>query len=271
MRTNVKMMNDHVKKIISTLVVLVVLLLSSASAADGFSPRRRGIFQRPQLINHREIATVTDTDKTRSSISSTRLVQESSSQSHLVNGGSQSRPPKFLYKLNASTKWLVTIANTLGIWMRFPHYEGPFVVIGAIAATYLTQVLKRWINHDRPAGAPFTDPGMPSSHSLVSFFLAAAWGSMVCERSTVALALIWAGASIVALLRVVCVYHSWDQIIVGAALGSSMGYGWSRLGKALYPVHPQIMLRLFWGLYVSGSVLFILTEMKDWLHKDKHL
>ncbi|CAB9509916.1 PAP2 superfamily [Seminavis robusta] len=178
--------------------------------------------------------------------------------------------PAWTYRLNASTKWLVTLAAVLGIWTRVPHYQGPFIVVGSIASVYFTVVLKQIINHDRPTGSLLTDPGMPSSHSLVTFFMAAAWvsKSILSLQGSIAVLM---GASMVALLRVICGYHSWGQIGVGAVLGSSMGVAWAKLGVALYNSFPVITVRASWAFYIMGSAFYIVKDMRDWLTKDKHI
>jgi len=191
--------------------------------------------------------------------------------------------PTILLRLNAATKWWVTVACTSRIWLRTSDYQGPFVVVGAIASVYLADILKQIINHDRPAGAPFADPGMPSSHSLVSFFLAAGWtaASLVdvamvrpnlSSWSTVlGTGLAWMGAAVVALLRVVCGYHSWDQIGVGALLGISLGWLWAALGSAIYQLSPIFTFRVSWACYLFGSVFFMTKNMRHWVHREKHL
>ena len=246
-----------------TRVACCLFLLASSSAFSLLDNRRRLV----PSPSGRPLAVPRPSTDTRTTLFQESTITTSASNEEPIRSSTQA--PKFLFTLNSSTKWLVTLANTLGIWTRLPRCEGPFIVVGAIAATYFTAVLKKTINHDRPAGAPFTDPGMPSSHSLVSFFMAAAWGSLVC--SGVAVPLAWAGASTVALLRVVCGYHSWDQISVGALLGSTMGFAWARIGAVLIPSYPQVMQKASWGLYLLGSALFILKDMKEWLHKEKHL
>eukprot|EP00542_Grammatophora_oceanica_P016120 CAMPEP_0194042888 /NCGR_PEP_ID=MMETSP0009_2-20130614/14616_1 /TAXON_ID=210454 /ORGANISM="Grammatophora oceanica, Strain CCMP 410" /LENGTH=212 /DNA_ID=CAMNT_0038686917 /DNA_START=298 /DNA_END=936 /DNA_ORIENTATION=+ len=191
------------------------------------------------------------------------------------------RPSPFISKLNSSTKWIVTLANTIGIWIA-PSIqnpaEGPFIVVGAILSVYFTDVLKKIINNERPAGAPFADPGMPSSHSLVSFFLAAAWSTLLLTTiSSSAIAgttLLWASASLIALLRVMCGYHSYAQIGVGAILGSGMGFSWAKLGMSFMeaPQRSQFVFQVVsWSSYIMLSALFIGKNMRDWLHKDKHL
>jgi membrane-associated phospholipid phosphatase len=174
--------------------------------------------------------------------------------------------PGIIYKLNSSTKWLVTAASIVAVWSRPHQFFGPFIVVGSIAAVYLTVVLKGVINQGRPEGAPFADPGMPSSHSLVSFFLAVAWKSLVgCDGILVA------AAAAVATLRVVCGYHTIPQIAVGAVLGSGMGYGWFALGKIFHASNPKLAFALAWSAYLGLSAIYIQRDMRKWLTEHKHL
>ena len=120
------------------------------------------------------------------------------------SGGGDRIAPAVLFKCNASTKWVVTFLNSLALWTRPHRYEGPFIVFGSIAAVYLTNYLKRMINQGRPDGAPFTDPGMPSSHALLSFFIATSWdstGLLYVASPSPLRASIWLGAAAVAWLR----------------------------------------------------------------------
>jgi membrane-associated phospholipid phosphatase len=184
-----------------------------------------------------------------------------------------------LFRLNAGTKWIVTVLNTLSVWTRPHRYEGPLVVSGAIAAVYFTAYLKQIINQGRPEGAPFTDPGMPSSHSLTCFFIASAWSSLLLLApaasmllpTVVVQSLFWMGAMGVAWLRVVCGYHSPAQVVVGASLGSILGWLWVLLGQASYGAYPKTTLFSLWALYLSGAVLFISKYMRNWITHEKHL
>ena len=180
--------------------------------------------------------------------------------------------PKFVYKLNASTKWLITLACTIGVWARVHRYEGPFVIIGSIMSVYFTEVLKRIVNQSRPDGAPFADPGMPSSHSLVSFFLAVAWSTLAFPSSPVVSGSLLICAGFVALLRVICGYHSWAQIAVGSILGCSMGFSWAKLGSSVATHgHPTAVFRASWIVYLVGSVFYAFKTMRPWLYEEKHL
>eukprot|EP00978_Attheya_sp_CCMP212_P025856 scaffold83974_cov46-Attheya_sp.AAC.7 len=181
--------------------------------------------------------------------------------------------PAFIFTLNASTKWLVTLAHTIAVWSRPQTFIAPFIVTGSIVAVYLTGGLKKIINQGRPEGAPFTDPGMPSSHSLVSFFAAVAWVSVLesYAGSNIGKALLVGAASMIAILRVLCGYHSLAQIAVGAGLGSILGQIWVLLGHTLHSHNPRLALISSWTCYLGGSAFFINRNIREWVAKDKLL
>lgn len=183
-----------------------------------------------------------------------------------------SQVPSIVRKLNSNTKWLVTIGNTIGVWSR-KSFQGPFIIAGAIASVYLTDVL---INQSRPDTSVLVDPGMPSSHSLVSFFLAVGWIGAISESGlsgnaeVIGKICLAVCAATVAVLRVVCGYHTWAQIGVGAALGSVMGQAWVALGHALNLQYPKTLHNISWTLYLAGSALFIKTNISKWHREHKH-
>lgn len=188
----------------------------------------------------------------------------------------QQRPnvPNFVYTLNSSTKWLVTLAVCAGLVTRLKHYDAPFICVGSILSTYIVDWLKGVINHDRPAGAPFTEPGMPSAHASVSFFLAAAWSSLILSRTatTTASLALYVSATVVAVLRVVCGYHSVPQIGVGAIIGTAFGVAWAKLGLAASAaINPQVLHWSCWSTYGLASVVYAITTMRSWLGENKHL
>lgn len=117
---------------------------------------------------------------------------------------------------------------------------------------------------------------MPSSHALVSCFLAAGWcGAIIASDlngnaeviSKISLAIC---AATVAVLRVVCGYHSWVQIGVGAVLGTAMGQAWVVLGHTLHEQFPTALHHMSWALYLAGSALFIKTNISKWHREHKH-
>ena len=261
-------------------VAVTILLMSLGATSLAFS--------RPALAlhNNRVNPNFQHPRSNQRQIQGVELCSKPSESSHgsSSSGGPSSTSNKvlspILFRLNASTKWIVTIANTLAVWTRPHRYEGPFIVFGSLMAVYFTSFLKKVINQGRPDGAPFTDPGMPSSHSLTCFFIASAWNFVLLSsslpsssfRSVVPIqGLVWAGAAGVALLRVVCGYHSWAQIGVGAGLGSLLGSIWAGGGRRLYQLNPTTTFYTFWMLYVAGAALFISKNMKDWVTHEKHL
>ena len=186
------------------------------------------------------------------------------------------RVPNFVRELNSNTKWLVTIGNTIGVWSRPHSFQGPFIIAGAIASVYFTDVLKKLINQSRPDTSVLVDPGMPSSHSLVSFFLAVGWmgairsSDVVGNAEAISKMSLAVSAATVAVLRVVCGYHSWAQIGVGAVLGSAMGQAWVVLGHVLHQQFPITLHHVAWALYLLGSALFIKTNISKWHREHKH-
>lgn len=182
------------------------------------------------------------------------------------------RVPAVVHALNASTKWLVTLAHTVAVWSRPRAFVGPYVVVGSIGAVYLTEALKKLFNQRRPDGAPIADPGMPSSHALVTFFSAVSWASVVDPSvlgGTIRVLLV-GGAATVAVLRVVCGYHSVAQIAVGAGLGSVLGWGWMLLGETVRLSNPRLAYGSAFGAYIAGSAYFIAKNMRHWAARDAH-
>eukprot|EP00418_Pyrodinium_bahamense_P033633 CAMPEP_0179155552 /NCGR_PEP_ID=MMETSP0796-20121207/75779_1 /TAXON_ID=73915 /ORGANISM="Pyrodinium bahamense, Strain pbaha01" /LENGTH=208 /DNA_ID=CAMNT_0020857047 /DNA_START=44 /DNA_END=667 /DNA_ORIENTATION=+ len=153
-----------------------------------------------------------------------------------LHGGSRG-DWQFLRKLDASTKWLVTLAQTTAVVVRRDTVS-PYTIIGGIAAAFFTTVIKRLINQRRPAGSPLTDPGMPSSHALVATFTAAAWAS----------------------LRVACGHHTWAQVVVGASLGTLMGCAWMAAGVAWVLPRRDLVFPVY-AIYLFGSVVFVTQQL----------
>jgi len=179
-------------------------------------------------------------------------------------------PPAAVYQLNYATKWLVTLAQTVAVWYR-RDFVSPFIVLGSIFATFGTESLKRAINQQRPDGAPFSDPGMPSSHALVSSFAATAWA---CHcRSPVATAVLLSASALVSVLRVVCGYHTWAQVLVGSLIGVSAACGWMSLGSAIntWATRPALVAAVVWVLYLCGAAVFISRKMPKWLDQEAAL
>lgn len=56
------------------------------------------------------------------------------------------------------------------LWKR--DAEIMWALMGAVANTVLSSILKKLLNHERPAPALRSDPGMPSSHAQSIFYAA---------------------------------------------------------------------------------------------------
>jgi membrane-associated phospholipid phosphatase len=173
-----------------------------------------------------------------------------------------------LFAANAATKWLVSIAVTIGVFWNPFHFRGPYIVTGSIIAIVLANALKRFINQERPDGAPFTDPGMPSSHALVSFFVATAW--LTAFKGTHA-PLLLGSAALVSLLRVICGYHTIPQIAVGGILGTILGHGWMHLGSFLASKNYTVTMTFAWSTYLIGSAIYVKKNARKWLSEEKYL
>jgi hypothetical protein len=177
------------------------------------------------------------------------------------------RVPKFLFLLNSSTKWILTAISTILVWSAPHKFQGPFIVVGSIAAIYISGFLKKVFNQERPQGSYMVDPGMPSSHALVSFFLAVSLRNVLVGLD----GLIFASAASISLLRIICGYHSMVQIVVGASIGSVLGYGWTFAGEQLYFWDPKLAWGIAWSAYLLGSMGYILHRMRQWIGEDKHI
>jgi len=180
------------------------------------------------------------------------------------------KPPRAVFLANSASKWLVVLANIVAVWSR-RDFIAPFIVVGSILASFGTDVLKKAINQDRPAGAPFTDPGMPSSHALVSTFLAVGWAA--AAASTASRAALLSAALLISVLRVACGYHTYAQIAVGGLVGGLTASGWMVLGSAIVAQQgaQRTAFVAAWAAYLGGSALFIAQKMVEWTGKDRDL
>jgi len=181
--------------------------------------------------------------------------------------------PKVFFALNSATKWLVTLAVTVGVFWEPKSFRGPYIIVGGIGATVVAKKLKRWINQGRPDGAPFTDPGMPSSHALVSFFMATAWAQHMTNSMGGSLGALstMSAAFGVSILRVICGYHTAPQIIVGGLVGTIMGYTWMAVGTIFNTRYTKMTFIASWMTYLVGSAIYIQKEMTRWWTDEKHL
>ena len=178
--------------------------------------------------------------------------------------------PSLIFFLNAATKWIVVFAQTSAIIIR-RDLVTPFIIIGSIFASFGTGKLKRLINEKRPEGAPFADPGMPSSHALVGSFACAAWA--IHLASPLASASLGGAALVISYLRVACGYHTTAQVLVGMGIGTTSAALWMALGAKLLKTwqwaRSPAVAWLLYGLYLGGSAAFIYKKMGAWVSKEE--
>ena len=274
--------------------LLILLCIIPASTSLLVSPRLASV---PRLSTRRELLVqspfpVSNTIRTQKLASKVN----DSNMDNTSNNGSSLR--RVLFKLNSSTKWIVLVAHSVAVWTR-RDFIAPFIVVGSICSVALAEILKKTINQARPNGAALLDPGMPSSHALVSCFSAAAWslyllsgagstlasgvsaaagsGSAVhalsqASRTTVA-ALLLTGAGIISALRVACGYHTLAQVTVGAGVGVVTAVGWHALGATiLQTVDLQTATALTWAAYLVFSGVFIRQRiLRKWVRgREEH-
>lgn len=210
-----------------------------------------------------------------------RMLSMDDTRNNSKDMNNQSRREKFqkvLFYLNSSTKWLITVGNTVLVWIRPYDFRGPYILVGSLVAVYFTDFLKKVFNQERPEGSYLADPGMPSSHALVSFFLAVTWskvfhgtaaggGGAVFLDGNFLLSL----ATIISLLRVICGYHSILQIAVGGIIGSILGNVWLWSGEIINLSKPRLTWSLSWSAYLVGSIFYIFHRMHKWVGQEKHM
>ena len=140
-----------------------------------------------------------------------------------------------------------------------------------MAASFGTGKLKRLINEKRPEGAPFADPGMPSSHALVGSFACAAWAIQLA--SPLASASLGGAALVISYLRVACGYHTTAQVLVGMGIGTTSAALWMALGAKLLKTwqwaRSPAVAWLLYGLFLGGSAAFIYKKMGAWVSKEE--
>ncbi|VAI48450.1 unnamed protein product [Triticum turgidum subsp. durum] len=175
--------------------------------------------------------------------------------------------------LNRMSKWLVAVSFALAaLWKR--DAEIMWALMGAVANTVLSSILKKLLNHERPAPALRSDPGMPSSHAQSIFYAATflvlsvfSWLgtnylAMILGATTVAL------ASYLSWLRVSQRLHTLNQILVGAAVGSAFSALWFALWHLLvreaFASSLWVQIPVVLGSVVF-SVSFVVYIIQHWL------
>lgn len=175
--------------------------------------------------------------------------------------------------LNRMSKWLVSASFAFAaLWKH--DGEIMWALMGAVANTVLSSVLKKLLNHERPAPALRSDPGMPSSHAQsifyaatflvlsVFYWLGPNYLAMIIGATTIA------SASYLSWLRVSQRLHTVNQILVGATVGSAFSAMWFALWHLL--VREAFASSLWVQIpVVLGSVVFcvafVVYIIQHWL------
>lgn len=179
--------------------------------------------------------------------------------------------------VNESTKWTVSAAVLAVLLWQHNEYAA-WCVVGAVLSSFLCKVLKRVLNHERPDNAPKTDPGMPSSHAnslnFLSVYAALSLAHHV-NSSPGALALAAAAVGLGVFktwLRVFLGFHTWPQVLVGAALGATTAVTWFKLGTAW--ALPALQkspagLRVLYTVTALGSAAFGYKVVTGWFKEQR--
>lgn len=181
--------------------------------------------------------------------------------------------------VNESTKWVATAATAAAV-LAARNRAAAWFVIGAVANAANGKLLKRLLQHERPASARGrkVDPGMPSSHALSLAYLSiygaiagVQWHGVTTE-SIVAASLLVSLAGLLAILRVLLGLHTPLQVLVGWGMGACMAVLWWQCGLRL-PLLPGVAPHaplLDAAISLAGLVvfaLFVLVEVRRWLVK----
>uniref|UniRef100_A0ACD5YL27 Uncharacterized protein n=1 Tax=Avena sativa TaxID=4498 RepID=A0ACD5YL27_AVESA len=175
--------------------------------------------------------------------------------------------------LNRMSKWLVAGSFFFAaLWKR--DAEIMWALMGAVVNTGLSSILKKVFNHERPAPALRSDPGMPSSHAqsifyaavflvlAVFYWLGTNYVAMILGAMTIT------SASYLSWLRVSQRLHTLNQILVGAAVGSAFGALWFALWHLLvqeaFDSSLWIQVPVILGT-VAFCVGFVIHIIRHWL------
>ncbi|XP_016558678.2 lipid phosphate phosphatase epsilon 2, chloroplastic isoform X2 [Capsicum annuum] len=171
------------------------------------------------------------------------------------------------------SKWLVAAVFCIILLWRHDT-EAIWAASGSVLNAWLSTVLKRILNQERPVSTIRSDPGMPSSHAQSIFYTL-----MFCIVSMVEYfglngitavmsALIFAIGSYLSWLRVSQQLHTISQVAVGAALGFSFSVFWFWLWDAIVL---KVYLSNLWVqlIIVLGTaticVCFLLYVFRYWV------
>ncbi|CAK8562230.1 unnamed protein product [Lathyrus sativus] len=185
--------------------------------------------------------------------------------------------PRFLFHeiestLNQLSKWIVTFF--FGVFIIWRHdAEVLWFTAGSILNVMLSILLKQMLNQKRPSTLK-SDPGMPSSHAQSIFFtfmyiiLSSVRVSRIDELTSISCGLAFAISSYFSYLRVSQKFHTVDQVVVGAVIGSVCSVLWYWLWNdfMLDAFVSSLWVRILVVLGTAGIFLcFLLRVILRWL------
>uniref|UniRef100_A0A7S1BXR2 Phosphatidic acid phosphatase type 2/haloperoxidase domain-containing protein n=1 Tax=Corethron hystrix TaxID=216773 RepID=A0A7S1BXR2_9STRA len=134
--------------------------------------------------------------------------------------------------LGSTAREVVSLSFFLALALR---RDAPVLAFfaGSVLNSLSSKVLKRILSQSRPDGSALGDPGMPSSHATSLGFIASyalADGYLGTSAAAAPLAAAYVGACL--LHRVQTRLHTWEQVLVGAALGCANAVAWFRLVRS---------------------------------------
>mmetsp|Transcript_41035 Transcript_41035/g.54034 ORF Transcript_41035/g.54034 Transcript_41035/m.54034 type:complete len:312 (+) Transcript_41035:1-936(+) len=164
-------------------------------------------------------------------------VKQATGDTSLTNQGAtgvMNLPLALFGVVGKSTRWTVALSVAAGlVILRDPFTLA--MVVGAVINAFLSKLLKKIINQNRPEEGKSVkeSSGMPSSHAMSLFFFAsflsiasqntASW----CPFSSIAVStFLFSYAIIASSWRVYSGLHTLPQIIVGSIAGSCTGTSW---------------------------------------------
>ncbi|XP_052143173.1 lipid phosphate phosphatase epsilon 2, chloroplastic-like [Oryza glaberrima] len=174
-------------------------------------------------------------------------------------------------RLNQTSKWLVAGCYTsAAIWKHDALIM--WAMIGAVLNSMFSNLLKRIFNHERPASALRSDPGMPSSHaqsflySAVFLILSLFYWLGRTYLSVILGVAILAMCCYLSWLRVSQRLHTLNQVLVGAIVGSAFGAMWFALFNLLVQeafassVPVQIAVTIGTAILCIGFVIHVVRH-----------
>eukprot|EP00271_Cylindrocystis_brebissonii_P011498 TRINITY_DN29335_c0_g1_i1.p1 TRINITY_DN29335_c0_g1~~TRINITY_DN29335_c0_g1_i1.p1 ORF type:complete len:426 (+),score=28.08 TRINITY_DN29335_c0_g1_i1:813-2090(+) len=188
--------------------------------------------------------------------------------------------------INRSTKWVVSLAAFCALLLRHDAWMA-WCIIGALANSALSKVLKRLLNQQRPKSAEGVKdgPGMPSSHGQsFGYFTVyaglAVWVAYGPSAPAVAASLaITAAGTFLAWLRVATGLHTSLQVIVGFLVGSLTAIVWQSAWNswlaAIIEAEVRARRPFPWGnahlaifiMWIFVSAIFVNQVVRKWMKK----